>query len=281
MKAIKTKKSMFIATLLIVVLLVAAVATATYAWFITNEIVTAESATLSAAKADGINLGIGWTSGAALTGNTNTYINFGESANDDIMPMIPSIEPDASVTYTAFVASFRNSPINADNLFTSTPVTLPAGGVATLGNGAGVDTIFVANRNQDDTPVMVTITAALTDGADAELNNLLKIAVFARIGDGGDHLYQGTLSFGGNAYWGTIVSGNAGIPAAHSEEGTPFALQTFSTAANNVAGFELLEIEGQEVLEVRLVAWFDGVGLINDFAEMTSNFEFTFTGSIK
>jgi len=98
------KKSMFITTLLMVVLLVVALSTATFAWFTANDTVVATQTTMTAATSSAANITINWqgkTPGSSIDFDTAT----------GLMPLVPENKPSL-VAYTSenqYVATNLNT----------------------------------------------------------------------------------------------------------------------------------------------------------------------------
>lgn len=90
MKKVKTmKKSMFFTTVLMVVLLIVALSTATFAWFSANNTVTATQTTMTAATSTSASIEIGWD-----TGNMGSSISF--DPVNMMQPAIPEEKPRRS-----------------------------------------------------------------------------------------------------------------------------------------------------------------------------------------
>ncbi|MDR3217305.1 MAG: hypothetical protein LBT55_07920 [Clostridiaceae bacterium] len=83
-------KSLFVTTLIIAIMLVAALSTATFAWFSANTTVSVTTTTVTAAKSDNANIGIGWTLDEANNGKT---ITFDSTALDAVGPKVPTTMP--------------------------------------------------------------------------------------------------------------------------------------------------------------------------------------------
>ena len=81
------KKSLFISTVMMVVLLVAALSTATFAWYTSSNTVTVSEATVNSAAASGANIAIGWVDNAPIGAN-NIEFKVNETA---INPMVPTL----------------------------------------------------------------------------------------------------------------------------------------------------------------------------------------------
>lgn len=95
MKKVKTmKKSMFFTTILMVVLLIVALSTATFAWFSANNTVTATQTTMTAATSTSASIEIGWD-----TGNMGSSISF--DPVNMMQPAIPEEKPRRSAENVA------------------------------------------------------------------------------------------------------------------------------------------------------------------------------------
>ncbi len=97
------KKSMFISTVLMVVLLVVAVSTATFAWFSANDTVTVQETTMTAATTTDANILIGWEEG-----NLGTHITF-ENPGEFLAPMIPAFAPASTGEAISQLLVYTNS----------------------------------------------------------------------------------------------------------------------------------------------------------------------------
>jgi hypothetical protein len=271
---------MFITTLLMVVLLVAAVSTATWAWFSTNATVQAGGGELSAAQISGVNLGIGWGTGAAAAPQGSSSITFGAASVAAIDPMMPKTDlagtPFADAINPAHANSFTTQTIAAGGtnvgMFNGNGINATP---AVLQNATAVQTIIIANNSAFSATegVVVRVTGEATDGNNV-LMQALRIAVFVGA-DAETALCVGTLSFGGtDTVAGSIVGGQSPVIAANT------SLDSMPTSVA-AAGFDLNAggtgnanaINGGQFLTIRLVAWFDGLMFTN--AEAGYNVEFT------
>jgi hypothetical protein len=284
MKQVKsTKKSLFVATLLIVVLLVAAVATATYAWFMQNAALDTTSTLLVSAQADGPNLTIAWDDTDIET-STATRLTFGETAINGLKPACPV----ASAAGTAWneATFFNGADINAQSLFgalyTSDMFAILTGATAT------VESFFIANNatagiGTIDLAIRATITGLTQDQIDADaaegsIASALRVAVFTRTDGSDPFLLAGILAAAGvtNTAGGTIVPFVSGTPVT----GNAIADVATGATANHTlapAGISLdADFVGGSVIEVMLVVWFDGATLVNENAGGGANVVFTF-----
>lgn len=82
------RKSMFISTVLMVVLLIVALSTATFAWFSANNTVIATQTTMTAATSTDANITIGWTTDPSEMGSSISF----DSASA-LHPTIPKLKP--------------------------------------------------------------------------------------------------------------------------------------------------------------------------------------------
>ncbi|HHT83989.1 MAG TPA: hypothetical protein GXZ92_06015 [Clostridiales bacterium] len=82
------RKSMFISTVLMVVLLIVALSTATFAWFSANNTVIATQTTMTAATSTDANITIGWTTDPEQMGSSISF----DSASA-LHPTIPMLKP--------------------------------------------------------------------------------------------------------------------------------------------------------------------------------------------
>lgn len=137
------KKSMFISTVLMVVMLIAALSTATFAWYTSNNTVTTTATVAGAAQSNDANIGIGWYKGAP--NNSITFHGLVDPADDtgDLFPVAPA-------TYYNKYAdgdTVANNP--ADAYITSTSSTVSTGIIADA-FGSGVNYKRVVNLSNTD-----------------------------------------------------------------------------------------------------------------------------------
>jgi|AGTN01.2.fsa_nt_gi hypothetical protein len=95
---------MFFTTVLMVVLLVVALSTATLAWFTSNDTVTITQTTITAATSNDASIGIGWTTTEAESGTTITFMtptNTGNPMIPKILPLVTSSNPGAYYVTTS------------------------------------------------------------------------------------------------------------------------------------------------------------------------------------
>jgi len=241
-------KRLLLTTLIMILVMLAGLSTATFAWFSANNRVSAGRISFEARTADVTNLAIGWD-----VTSTEKSIEF--KLPEAIGPMIPTSAPTVNTTtYGDFYESFRTASIDDETGTFNTPpdIVRPC---KLSGERAGtvLDTFYVINRNETE-KVLVSILSAI----DGYNQPRLRVAVFV---DGVFvRVLMSTPSDG--SHYGEIVNG------AEADD-----FNTFSSNEN----FEL-EIEAGSYATVQLLAWYDGVLLEDEHGGQIANFAVTFTG---
>ena len=112
------KKSMFITTLAMVVVLVVALSTATFAWYTAQSTLTSTETSVYTATSTSASIALSSVSSNVTTvSNTSIDITMGaNNVENGINPMIPAA---ALTTYTAATTTgaFKTASINADGTF--------------------------------------------------------------------------------------------------------------------------------------------------------------------
>lgn len=153
------KKSMFITTIMMVVLLVVALSTATFAWYTAQSNVGVTETTVTSAKSSAASIAIDSIGGAAST-NTSIAITM----NKEIAPMVPFAAPTATTTYANFTTTtaanetgFYTAPINAAGNFTANGTAIAPAVIATA-KGTAQNYFYVINTNgTNDANVQVSV----------------------------------------------------------------------------------------------------------------------------
>jgi len=160
----KHKKSLFITTVMMVVLLVAALSTATYAWYTSSNVVSTVETTVNSAESTGANISIGWSQSTPVGTSTMTF--YDASEDPGFQPMVPLKEGETF----AFTKNtpFRTAVISYGNLSNHQPAT-PYIGRQSEG---GSDVFYVINYARVAT--YVTFSANVTGENAARL----RLAVF-------------------------------------------------------------------------------------------------------
>lgn len=249
-----TKKSLFITTIAMVVLMVVALSTATFAWYTSSSTVSATATQVSTATTSAANIAIGWTTSA-----TDTSVTFEPAAN--LLPMVPTaaFEIDTT-THTNAVASMTtgsyqmsgSTAIFAADGIAATPWTQAQ---YTADESAGAVTLYLVNYNtsQDQTVTISLAGLANVEDTPTVVDNF-HLAVFAQEAADADVVYKGLL---GNtaANYGTIEEGETALTDAG----------TIATSAVSVTIPAATGATGGTV-RIALIGWIDGVVLDNALA---------------
>lgn len=300
------KKSMLISTVLMVVLLVVAISTATFAWYTSNTQVNVTNTAISSAASTSASLSIDTT---ANTNSTNSSITITMGA--DLQPMIPTTAPSATdtiTTYDAFIGSFTTANVNNAGIFTGNGGSTNPAKISQVKAGAAEassqESFFVINTNKEnDTDVEAVVTIATTgymklnsEPANWSTNytdyyTVVDGEYVAVTGESAPVFADGTYytananianhlrvaMFVGNNYVGTWAT-----TAADTRYGTisngddSSALASYAASANstaiNIGNFAALGSK-----EIKLVAWFDGNALTVTDAGAIAVFSVTFS----
>lgn len=247
-----TKKSLFITTIAMVVLMVVALSTATFAWYTSSSTVSATSTQISTATTSSANIAIGWEAQAK-----QTSVSF-EPATD-LLPMVPTAAfevgtttfADAKAMFTTgnYQMSGNTAVFAADGVGTN-PWTQAE---YTADDTAGAAQLYLTNYNTSQSQ---NVTISLTNLANVEdtpeVLNYFHLAVFADEDSG--LVFKGLL---GNsaANYGTIVKDATALTGA-------------GTIATSAVTVTLPKAEGSTggSVEIALIGWIDGVELNNALA---------------
>lgn len=304
------KKSMFITTLAMVVVLVVALSTATFAWYTANTTVQATTTAAQSASSDSAAIAI---ETSEITANsTGTSVTM--TLTDAIAPMI--LTTDISLPANSEVApAFTTAPVNNTNQFTTagtsgTPATI---GTVQDNNDVAANTtlhgFYVGNTNKDTDPevkVTVTINSAgyivSTPSADyfnahktdfyttadhitftactneSEFNggttyyqSNANIAKYLRVAVYSAGKYIGTWALTNTAVsYGTITSGTTGTVADNANINSFTAIDSGTASTNRIA------LTGVDSELITLYAWFDGCLLTATESNAYCSFNITF-----
>lgn len=275
-------KSIFISTIAMVVLLVVALATGTFAWYVAQNEVNANSATVSAASTSDASLAIGWNSSA-----TTSLVTFGTAGG--IRPMIPVVVPstlDGTTTLLTFnegkllINAADQQYIDPASIQPATPWTQIDATLPTP-----ISTLYVINKDTNNDAV-VTVKVNIEEHVNgADLNDLLRVAIFYK--DGSNYEYIGVWG-GGTAIAGnisTLQTEDAGGVSPDSDFYFPSELQNEGTAitllASGANGTNTMPISTiQANRQIFIYAWFEGNLLTIDNNDIgTGTFSIVFTGA--
>lgn len=155
------KKSMFITTLAMVVVLVVALSTATFAWYTANTTVTATPTAAQSATSDAAAIAV--ETSAITAQSTGTSVTM--TLTGTIGPMIVTTDLSAAGNVNS-TPVFTTAPVSNANTFTSNGTPASAATIATVqdnndANATNQAFFYVGNTNKDTTPsVKATVTIA-------------------------------------------------------------------------------------------------------------------------
>lgn len=277
-----TKKSLFITTIAMVVLMVVALSTATFAWYTSSSEVSAVSTQISTATSSEANIAIGWNPDA-----TGKSVEFKDSGL--LVPMVPTTAFEVNTTTAADAAALMK---------TGTLVVTDAGAVFS-NNGATTDpwtqienkadgastTLYLSNWNTlEDVTVNITMGTPAkvdlnTDGDDdpatnpsPDITGIFHLAVFAKEAGKSDPVFKGLLG-AATANYGYIVKDKAGLYET-AEEGAAQQTATMSASTVSITIPKAIGSDAGDV-QIALVGWIDGVGLNNALAGGALTFDLT------
>jgi len=154
------KKRLLITSIVMMLVVAVALSTATYAWFTSNDQVTASTVNITAATSDGSALGIGWSSGTA-----STYI-VANNASGAFKPMAPlnltnDTTTDSVTFYTATTKSEGGIEVFNNDVKSSADDENP---IAPYTFTDGTDTSFYI-KNLSTANAVSNVTVSATFGA--------------------------------------------------------------------------------------------------------------------
>lgn len=242
---------MFISTILMVVVLVVALSTATFAWYTASSSADAKNASLTAAHSAAANIAVGWTSSA-----TGTEIDLATDTAVTVAPMIPTAAPVLDTTkYSgeSNVLAFNTASIDTEGKFGA-----PASATPWKIAHETQDKFYVINHNVN-AGAKVSMTCTISgDNADK-----LLVAVFVK-GTLAGIFTNRTECTTGEIAQDTLASTLA--PATIAAKKTTI---TFDLAKEESAGVN-------HFTEISVMAWLDGAALMQDSANKSAQFSFTF-----
>ncbi|MGN1042242.1 MAG: hypothetical protein ACI4SK_02020, partial [Christensenellales bacterium] len=308
------KKSMFITTIMMVVLLVVALSTATFAWYTAQANVTVTNTLVTAANSTSASLAIDKTASIASTNSSVDLTIVGSSANDTVAPMVPTAAPTATDDgdYAAFVDSFYQQSVDNANKFNGngvavTPATIK--GVKAGDSAATNETEFyVINTNRDN--ATADIKATLTIKADGympdttvtteEAFNDKKATLFTKSGNtfvavaddasysDAETYYKANANiakflrvamFVDGKYVATWSGDTIDVATYHgtitNQANATTSLSHYDASANG-AQISIGSIAASSAKKVQFVVWYDGVLLGNADAGATAQFTVSF-----
>lgn len=257
------KRSMFISTILMVVVLVVALSTATFAWYTASNTGSASTGNLVAADSSAANIAVGWTNDATTT--SITFASAPVTVNPMVPSAVPSIEDGSKTTYGAL--TFQTAPMDATGKFGTVAESTPW----TVSDGAEADaktSFYVINHNVNaSATVKMTCSIPANDGAETPTPygnaDKLVVAVFVN----GD--LAGIFTNRTNYTVGPVAQGGEASKLGTSAVGITNEI-SISLAAEVKSGTG-------HFAEITVKAWLDGADLTQSFAKQTAVFSFSFT----
>lgn len=279
------KSSLFVTTVLIILLLIVALSTATFAWFSANNIVNVSSISFMADSNDneGGELAISWESDGIETFRIDFAAPF-EDENRRLYPMMPIIAPTIGVTtFEQFAisgyangASVLGDARYADQCFVygiQTAVYDQATGstvnkyqydgdfthpyICKNKDNLLQSNFYLINKS-DSFAQDVSVQYSITGG----LSNKLCVAVFV------DDIFQGILTNLSGVHYGAVRK-DAYVSNTAYATNICFPTDTLEFFINK-----------SSTVQVRLVAWYDGVSIENDDSGNTATLSMLkFSGS--
>lgn len=158
------KKSMFITTVMMVVLLIVAVSTATFAWYTSSNTVNTAVTNVNSAESTGANIAIGWVQNAPVGSSQLTFV----AQETDFLPMVPLLKDGATVITFDDDTLFYTANISGINL-TNQNEADPYIGAQTVG---GNTIFYVINYSKLATSINFSANVTGENGA------RLRVAVF-------------------------------------------------------------------------------------------------------
>ncbi len=265
------RRSTLIINILLAVMLLIALSTATYAWFASDNMVNLSSIYFTADTQMDVEgeLTIGWLKDQT----THNAIQFYDGSSSDFYPMIPSIKPTKGLAYGEFLASFHYGfeqggvyAYDGDRIDPFTLLNpwwdLEDEDLPTDSLGQSIDRMqnhfYLCNNNKNGISMDIRIEFKFRDNGDVYkdddelylLRDFLRIAVFVN-----DEL-DGIMATA-PVYYGEIVGGER---VSETES-------TSEVNYDNVTSTFVLEPGIENAAEVKLVAWFDGVHMKSVIAD--------------
>lgn len=165
-----SKKSLFITTIMMVVLLVAALSTATYAWYTSSNTVSTSETQVNSAESTGANISIGWADNTPVGVSKLTF----KTIETKYAPMVPTIDSSATWSNENFKTTtpFFSANLSFGQLENMTNPT-PYLGTNPDENG---NVFYIVNYSLKATDITFTCTV---NGENADR---LRVAVFQENG---------------------------------------------------------------------------------------------------
>ena len=274
------KKRLLITSIVMMLVVAVALSTATYAWFTSNQSVSATSITMTASTSDSAALAIAWvpSSGDPTFGN---YITTGAiDSETSFGPVAPTtITQDTAFASMTF-ASATIKTLDNRNYFNATPEASAPNANSNVyvwndGESTASTEIRLKNMSQANATGTITITATIADndnnGETANGIDLIRVAVFKK--DNDTYKLVGIMANGANnkIAYGTIAA--PAVPATPTEYETAevkmhisgnSAQDTPVVSTNAVdcsVGLTLGTLSTLATMDLKVIVWMDGQAL--------------------
>jgi len=271
-------KSLFISTIAMVVLLVVALATGTFAWYTSQSTASGESAALSTAASTSATIALTWDQSG-----TGSQVTFGVSNVD---PMIP----------TTALATYDTSIAGVPPVFESGVLGVTGGGqeyfrtVSTATpwrqkdlNIAENNTLYLRNLNPN-AGARITTTVTLPDTSNegdtiVDNNDILRVAIYSVVGDSTVHTLIGVwgVTSAGPAYYGDLTAYPGTGDYADYLVGTFMGDASQLTLTGTGASTTTFDVPAVTNARIEIYAWLEGTVLDNPRSALsTTGDEVTF-----
>ena len=284
------KKRLLITSIVMMLVVAVALSTATYAWFTSNNSVTASSITMTATSSNTASLAIAW-----VPAGENPVPTYSSSIESDVVSTLFSPAAPTTITAATTLANFTFGSstiktINGLNYFNAdggeVVTASTSGNRAYLWTGlAGTSTtIRLKNMSSTQTSRAVWVTASISDNDENNANEngigLIRVAVFQ---DGG--LVGIMANTASTIAYGTIA-GPSATPTAYETAEVKMHISGESAQGVNVVpttatvaatGLNLGTIAAQSTTDIQVVVWMDGQALGDSQGGLAAKVDLTFT----
>lgn len=270
------KKRLMITSLVLALVIAVTLSTATYAWFTSNQSVTAQNITLKAASSDGTALGIGWGTTYGTTLTTASYLT---GAN----PICPNL------LVNKIYGSTPSAGTDIDDIVWKTAKIAGNDGAAdvfgVVDNAAATDkylvtdgtntVIYLKNLSTANDIASVTLMADIEENTENENGTtLIRIGVFRLDSTSNKYELLGVMGLTGQKITiGTPITGNAVTTVSTSTDVIPVS------TGINVAPAGLGVSSPTNTIQLKILIWLDGTVLTDAMAEKDAKITLTFTAA--
>lgn len=240
-----------------VVLLVVALATGTFAWYTAQNAVNATAASVGAVQSDSAAIGLGW-SNATATANALAL------GTGEIRPMIPTAVPANGTTGPSFVEALLSTDGEGNPYVNSTQGGTPWTQVGWNGTANTTDTNLWIGNLDTVNAVTVAVTVDIAQHvADTDLNDLLRVAIYYGA------TAPNTYTFVGVWGSGTVYAADLATQWAALEAPDVLTPAEITVVGNEVSGIitdgtasgTTIPLAGDQKRQLYIYAWLEGTDL--------------------